>query len=534
MRLQDFARRVRELNASPPKCFIHPDVWNTLATRLQGTPLLPRLQRLHISVKYNDPASFVLCLSPTLRQLSFAFCDDKGQPMLMDSEFVQNILAAISATEELSSSSCRKLAGTSVPECTEAVAQHLRLIGRLSHLEVLNLVPTVSRIEVPALRALSTLPSLRSLRLLVPRKGEGEENTLSLDGLSTIRHLHLSGGVEDILRIMSAIPPADLRDLRLCIRGSYGNAIGGALRAMKRYIPRELESFECTLYGPIANGPKSLLRLFYSFLKFHDLKYFGVRIFMGHDMRVSDNDLRAFGSCWPKLERFALDCWELPAGASPTATRPTIVGLIKLTQGCPQLHFVRILGLSVGALPTVDIMPEEGHARMRYFDPYMLVDDENADLDEIARVLDRLLPCLAEIPPKDVDHNPPKDKASWAKVQELMRARRAARKLQGDVHDGRSDEIPLDDSLTMISLLLLQPRRSPERNSIRSTKLVVRSKQTSRRSSQCSSALFSRAVASSFFPAPRLHVRTRLSRVPELRHSEYSDTPRLTDVLVAK
>ncbi|KAI1785849.1 hypothetical protein LXA43DRAFT_1099795 [Ganoderma leucocontextum] len=134
MKFRAFARRVRELNTAPPSYFIHPDVWNTLATRLQGTPLLPRLQRLHISMIYNDPTSFVLCLSPTLRHLSFQSCDDHGAPMVTNDELVQNILAVISAPQELPSSSCIQLARQALPECTEAVVQHLCSIGRLSHL----------------------------------------------------------------------------------------------------------------------------------------------------------------------------------------------------------------------------------------------------------------------------------------------------------------------------------------------------------------------------------------------------------------
>ncbi|PIL32751.1 hypothetical protein GSI_04866 [Ganoderma sinense ZZ0214-1] len=455
VKFRGFACRVRELNSGPPKCFIQPDVWSVLATRLQGSPLLPRLQRLHISMNYNDPASFVLCLSPTLRQLSFAVCDDQGTPMTANSEFVQNILSVLSSTEKLPFISSRQVAGQSLPESAEAIAQHLCSIGRLSRLEVLNLAPTGSRIEVPALRALSTLPSLRSLRLLVPCKGEDEDDALSLDGLSTIRHLHLSGKAEDILRIMVAIPPADLRDLRLCFRGSYLNAITRSLGAMKRYIPRELESLECTFCGPIANGPKSLHGLFHPFFKFHDLKYFGIRILMGHDMNIWDNDLRAFGTCWPKLERFALDYWDLPgAGVSRSAARPTITGLIKLTQGCPQLRFLRLLGLTLGELPAVDAIPKERHARLRYFDPGMLVDDEKADLDEVAQVLDSLFPDLADVLQKDVDRNLPRDTVSWDKVQELMGARRAARKLDGPnsiLHEALSPE----DTLAMISLLLL-------------------------------------------------------------------------------
>ncbi|KAI1785848.1 hypothetical protein LXA43DRAFT_100379 [Ganoderma leucocontextum] len=279
---------------------------------------------------------------------------------------------------------------------------------------------------------------------------------MNLEGLATIRHLHLSGTVEDIYGFMSAIPPADLRDLSLCIRGSNAHAIAGAFRGLKRYLPDALESLECTFCGPISKGSKAILRLFHPFLKYHLLKRFSVHMVMGHGMNISDNALRTIGSSWPNLERFALRCGEMPIGPAMTAVRPTIAALIELVRGCPQLQFIRLLGLDVDALPSDDIIPEEGHARLRYLDPCMFVNDEKADLEEVARVLDRLFPDLADFPHKYVDYNTTKDTVSWDKVQELMRARRAARKLKVDiVHDGLSHEVRSDDSLAMISLVLL-------------------------------------------------------------------------------
>ncbi|KAI1785281.1 hypothetical protein LXA43DRAFT_147578 [Ganoderma leucocontextum] len=439
MKFREFARRVRELNACPPDCFVHPDVWTTLATRLQGSPLLTHLQRLHISMKYEDPASFVLCLSPTLRHLSFDFCDDEGRPMMTNGNFVQNIIAVISATQELPLASYRQLAPPE-PECTEAVGQYLRSIGRLSHLEVLNLVPAISRVKVPALKALSTLSSLHTLRLVVPCKDEDEDDTLSLGGLKMIRHLHLSGDVEGVRRVMSAIPSANLRHLYLRITGSKSTSIEQAFGAIKHVIPKELESFECVFFGPIAEGPWPLLRLFNAFLKFENLKYFAVHMMMGNGMHLSDNDLRVFGSSWPNLERFALMSWELPTHGPPRAAgRPTIADLIELAQSCPRLHLMRVPGLDVGAkLPAADVVPEHGHARLRYLDPTMFVNDKKADLDEVARVLDHLFPNLVDIPQKYIKFNASEESVSWDKVQELMRARRAARRLGVDAHGGHS------------------------------------------------------------------------------------------------
>ena len=416
-----------------------------LATRLQGTPLLPHLQRLHVSMKHNDPASFVLCLSPTLRHLSFSFCDDEGNSMFMNGEFVQNIVTVISATQELPLSSYRQLAPPA-PECSEAVAQHLRSIGRLSGLEVLNLASAASHIKLPALRALSTLPSLHTLRLVVPLKDElgDKDDPLSFEGLATVRRLHLSGEVEAIRSVLSAIPPTGLRHLYLRISGSKSKDIERAFGVIKHNIPQELESFECVFLGPIAEGPRPSLRLFNAFLKFSHLNHFAVHMMMGNGVHLSDNDLRVFGASWPNLERFAMVSWELPTfGRKPACKhgRPTIAGLVQLAQSCPRLHLIRVPGLDVSALPAADATPERGHARLRYLDPHVLIEDKGTDLDEVARVLDHLFPDLVDVPQKYIDYNATEESVSWDKVQGLMRSRRAARRLErgsDSAHGGHS------------------------------------------------------------------------------------------------
>ena len=380
-------------------------------------------------MKYNDPASFVLCLSPTLRRLSFEFVDDRGHPILTNGEFVQNIVTAISTLEELPLSSYKQLAPPA-SECTEEVAQHLRSMGRLSHLEVLNLVPAASHIKIPALQSLSTLPSLRNLRLVAPLKNEDMDAALSLEGLSAVRHLHLSGEVEGIRRVMSAIPPASLRHLYLRISASKSKDIERAFGAIKHNIPAELESFECVFFGPIAEGPRPPLRLFNAFLKFSNLKYFAVHMMMGRGIHLSDGDLRAFGASWPNLERFAIVSWEMPMFERDARkhSRPSIAGLIELARRCPRLHLIRVSGLDVATLPAADAIPRRGHALLRYLDPHVLVNDKKADLDEVAWVLDGLFPNLVDVPQKYIKYNATKESVSWDKVQELMRVRRAARR----------------------------------------------------------------------------------------------------------
>ncbi|PIL32779.1 hypothetical protein GSI_04896 [Ganoderma sinense ZZ0214-1] len=431
-RLREVAQRVRELNACPPDCFIHPGVWTTLATRLQGTPLLPHLRCLHISVIYNDPTAFVLCLSPTLQELSFTAVDAGGHPMPTKGEFVDNIVTIISATEELPFSSYRQLTPLA-PECTEVIAQHLRSIGRLSRLEVLNLVPAACRIGIPALRALSTLSSLHTLRLVVPLKDEDKDAALSLEGLAAVRHLHLSGDVEGIRRVMAALPPSGLRHLYLRISGSKFKDIERDFGAMRHNIPTELESFECVFFGPISDDARPLLRLFNAFLKFSHLKYFAVHMMMGNGVHLSDSDLLVFGSRWPDLERFAVVSWELPnlKHAARKHGRPTIAGLIELARSCPRLHLIRVPGLDVRTLPAASAMPEHGHLLLRYLDPHVLVNDKKADLDEIARGLDDLFPGLVDVPQKYIEYNATEESVSWDKVQALMQARRAARREAG-------------------------------------------------------------------------------------------------------
>lgn len=227
------------------------------------------------------------------------------------------------------------------------------------------------------------------------------------------------------------------------------------LRGLKRYLPDGLESFECTFCHSIAHGPKAMMRIFHTLLKCRCLKRFSAHMLKGYGLRVSEKDLRATTSARPNLERFVLRCDERITDPDMGIVMPSIAGVSELVRGCPRLRFVRLMGLDVGMLLAGDTMPKKGHTRMRYFDPHMLVNDGKADLEEVARVvLDRLFPCLADIPQKDVDHNPLNGTLSWVKVQESMQVRRAARKPQVDVHNVPSHELRPDNSLAMISLAL--------------------------------------------------------------------------------
>ncbi|KAM5545004.1 hypothetical protein V8D89_001115 [Ganoderma adspersum] len=254
------------------------------------------------------------------------------------------------------------------------------------------------------------------------------------NGFATIRHLYLSGTAEDIYVFLSAIPPADLRDLSLCIKGSNARTIAGTFRGLKRYLPDALESFECMFCDLIAKGPQLIMRLFHGFLKYHLLKRFCVHMVTGYGLHVYDKDIRAIASGWPNLEQFVLRCGELQAEPGMGVAGPSVTSLSELARGCPQLRVVRLLIVDVGTLPAVDTIPNGGYPRIRYFDPYKFVNDEKADLDEVARVLDHLFPDVADIPQRDVNRNTHKGTVSWSKVQELMRARRAARRLQVDAH----------------------------------------------------------------------------------------------------
>ena len=108
--------------------------------------------------------------------------------MPTDGEFIENTISTISSSHELFSSSRLQLAKLPLSECTDAVAQHLRSIGRLPQLEALDLVPAACQVEIPALRTLSGLSPLRSLRLLAPRRCEDKDVPLHLESLATIRH----------------------------------------------------------------------------------------------------------------------------------------------------------------------------------------------------------------------------------------------------------------------------------------------------------------------------------------------------------
>ena len=72
-RFRWYARLVHEVQRriSCEDFLVHRSVWDVLATRLAGEPLLPSLRRLRIPMGMDDLAPFVFLLSPSIRSLVF-------------------------------------------------------------------------------------------------------------------------------------------------------------------------------------------------------------------------------------------------------------------------------------------------------------------------------------------------------------------------------------------------------------------------------------------------------------------------------
>ena len=72
-RFRWYARLVREAQRriSCEDFLVHRSVWDVLATRLAGEPLLPSLRRLRMPMGMDHLAPFVFMLSPSIRYLVF-------------------------------------------------------------------------------------------------------------------------------------------------------------------------------------------------------------------------------------------------------------------------------------------------------------------------------------------------------------------------------------------------------------------------------------------------------------------------------
>ncbi|PIL32727.1 hypothetical protein GSI_04842 [Ganoderma sinense ZZ0214-1] len=377
-----------------------------------------------------DIMPFLFCLSPTIRTFTLEF-ECGFAVKLEDLDFLLPFLTFISDPPEYAIDPILYLLITSEGDAEEII-HHLRKSARLMMLEELDLTKMYYRIEHASVAALSRLPSLRTLKLELAVRGSATP-PFTFASFESLRHLSLDPMPLPTLSTVLATgglrtTPLRSVDLRCFLNSCLSfTDFQHYLALIRAALPDTLEALRFGLdYNKLAEPPLPLAALFAPFLSLNHLTSFDLSLRWGYIPHVADDDLRALADAWPRLEMLHVWVWEMCYPRSSDARPPTIAGLVDLAEACPRLRRVMLPALDVSMLPETSALPVGGYRVVRFLDMCALVKDEGVAVEDVARILDKLFPCL-EAYPCDWEATHPQEK-SWAKVQDAMREMQTARR----------------------------------------------------------------------------------------------------------
>ena len=441
-RFRWYARLVREMKVivHTNTQLVHRNTWSLLASRLEGDPLLPSLRRLQMPVDMEDIVPFLFCLSPTIRTFALEFASGFMRPTAQERDFLLPFLTLISdpSGHPLEPSISSLIIGESGGE---EIIQHLRVSDRLPMLEELDLTKIEYRIDYLSMAALSRLPSLCTLKtglLISDPFAIPWLPLLTFSDFASLRHLSLS--TLPLTLLSAVLPTSGLRaspirsiSLESAVRNQDDtyeplpvDEFQHHLARICRALPDALEALQLWFtYSTRTEPPKPLSTLFAPFLSLGHLKSFNLSFIRGYVPHVSDDDLRALAAAWPHLEVLRIWVREMPARKFTSACPPTVAGLVELARGCSRLRQVMLPALDVSALPEASALPGEGHRGVWFLDISALVNDEEVAVEDVARTLDKVFPCVEEYfrIGDDVLQG-----QSWREVQGTMREIQATRR----------------------------------------------------------------------------------------------------------
>nr|VWO95098.1 Ketoreductase CTB6 (EC (Cercosporin toxin biosynthesis cluster protein 6) [Ganoderma boninense] len=305
-------------------------------------------------------------------------------------------------------------------------------------LEDLDLSIIVYGVDHTSAAALSRLLSLRTLNIRLAVRGPSDIPLLKFSDFANLHHLslylHCFSTFSEILATRS-LRTSQLRSVSLecSVRVPYSKQLQplpiadfqhqlGIIRAA---LPDSLEALQLWLtYSTRAEPPLPLATLFAPFLTLNRLKSFDLSFRWGYVPHVLDEDLRIFAAAWPSLEVLSIFVREMGSPIFSSACPPTIVGLVELAKGCPRLRRVTLPAADVSVLPAMSALPSDGHKGVRFLDLSALVEDEDVVVEDVAKILDTVFPCLQEY--SRVGEGMPHAE-SWYEVQGTMRKMQAAR-----------------------------------------------------------------------------------------------------------
>lgn len=401
-RFQSYARRVRSLlenalESSMEK--VDKIVWVVLGSHLSGQPLLPKLRELSLSKFTPDYLALLVLLSSSLHALTLDFSYVEFMGADIDRVLYESRPLARGILLQLLMPHCRQLSQLTIHHGLENMPPRmLSSITGLDKLRELDLVYSEAIADFGTLQAISKMADLRDLTLRFSLDPTDPVKLPALGGaFSKLSRLHLSGDIHDLRDVFEACDCARLTALNLTVsEATTVQDLQGGFEVICAQVPKSLQEVWIHLSGGLYwNGPpKSVSDIVQPFFVFRGLRHATIEFY--DDPRTDDRDACAFATAWPQLTHFALTYadWDL----DQEVTHLTVAGLAEFVRRCPRLCHLRVPFLDIrGPLPSLRTLPPVGLKSLLRLDFTELIGGREANLLDLAVVLDILFPSAGKL-----------------------------------------------------------------------------------------------------------------------------------------
>ncbi|KAI0763013.1 hypothetical protein C8Q74DRAFT_1371964 [Fomes fomentarius] len=295
----------------------------SLSRQLRGQLLLPRIRSLSYSYIV-DPSNTYLSvlLSPTLRNLSLALLYPPNEPIPNRITAVNMLISTVFSDSSMLTHLRMAFLGHSTPLRT--------LVGRLRHLQELDLPGSFVLSDAQTLRALADMDSLTTLLSI---QVQFTTEMIGVSGFRSLQVLSISSMAANLSRFLACVQ-SPLRSLE--IAGRMGSTPEWR-EEFATMIPK-LESL--TTLKIIHLSPEDqvlddsrLAWFIHHLLSLRYLESFELRA-RTVDLHVDDAELERVAKAWPRLTRLSLLLSRQPSASSLAST---LHPLVHFAKHCPSL-----------------------------------------------------------------------------------------------------------------------------------------------------------------------------------------------------
>ncbi|RPD72044.1 hypothetical protein L226DRAFT_573411 [Lentinus tigrinus ALCF2SS1-7] len=381
--LQSYAQLVRELKYTEPRPKVHYSMWRILAQKLKGEPLLPRLQRLEVSAAPPDPSAGLLVISPSIQSLRVYAARYGEYAVNSDGTTLLNALFVALCS-----------GGTEVPPilagATPTVTRHLQSMGRLAHLQAIDVFEYGAVMHYSTMQALSTLENLRSLGVWVNFQ-DADSLMPSQEGFEALESFTVRGELDHVYQAIQMAGSPRLRKLGIAPTmkadvGEFRTFLAGVQRA----IPSELSTLQLYPGFTATSAPLSLSSILEPLCTLRHLRELSCQ-FYTYPKDPSAEDIAAIATAWPDLRSLCIVYYE----EKPYAREPIpFSALIDLAERCPSLQSIALTNIDIRLQSPPSSVPRLEQSCVGYLQLDNVIGALDADLLALALVVERLFPNL--------------------------------------------------------------------------------------------------------------------------------------------